>query len=153
MGAPVQHNLKVAGLVHDRRFHKAKSIAEALVNEYSLQVTAEVTQMFPTDYEELVAQQTAKLKEMRGCKHVDAVLVLLNNEYLGGLQDFVEWSLSTYKYTDKTNVQMYNRRAKKAFASHMTESGCKYAYMDVAIGDDKPVRMVLQLFFENCPRT
>lgn len=146
------HHLKIAGLVHDRRFHKCVSMAEALVAGFAT-VSAEMTAQFPTDYEELVVAQTAKLKEMRGCKHVDAVLILLNDEYLGGLQDFVEWCQNTYKYTDKTNVQLYNRRAKKAFAQHMKDSRCKYAYLDITVGEDKPVRMVVQLFSEQCPMT
>jgi len=81
-------------------------------------------------------------------------VILNQNQYIGGLEQFLEWALQTFRYTDKTNDIIYKRQAFDATKKAFNETpGRSYVYMNFNTGASLASQVIFELFDDVCPKT
>ena len=77
--------------------------------------------------------------------------------YIGGADQFLHWTMHTYRYTDNTNNLIYKKIASKYLADKMhATKGRSYVYMNFKVEDgnnNRPQRVEFELFDDLCPKT
>jgi len=109
----------IAGKMNNMMFQKAKAAAESLVEFHGSEgFSCEIVDMVPTEWEVYRENTTRALGGVMLTKsHKAPPLVFMKaeggpGEYIGGLDEFLEWANSRYGYVDTTADLIYNMKAK-----------------------------------------
>jgi len=89
-------------------------------------------------------------------QHKGSPIVFVNGTtYVGGTEQFLEWALQEFRYTDKTSILIYRKLAGDAHRTAINNTpGRSYVHMSLQIaGMQEPQKIVIELFDENCPKT
>jgi len=129
--------LEVYGIVNSASFQRAKEVA------LKLPVAAQVYEFLEADWEEKVFDLTNSYSYEEAC--------LLDNELLGNADDLCNWAAKHYKFQEPN--QDYELLAETQYREKLLNSKKRYVLWEVAIGEEKPQKMVIELDFELCPRT
>jgi hypothetical protein len=64
-------------------------------------------------------------------QHKASHLVILNgSQYIGNIENFLEWALRYFRYTDKTSILIYRKAASDAHRLAINETpGRSYVHM------------------------
>lgn len=91
----------------------------------------------------------------RAAGHKLSPLVVANDsEYIGDAEAFYTWAVATLRTKSKPfNPILFNQMAKTEYRKYLESNPHPHAYMDVAIGEEPPIRVVYELFADKCPRT
>ena len=88
-------------------------------------------------------------------EHKGSPIVFLNNEtYVGGEEQFLEWAMNEFRYTDKSMRSIYKKLASDAHRIAINETpGRSYVYMNINTGASVASKVVIELFEDICPKT
>jgi len=87
--------------------------------------------------------------------HKMSPLVFLNeNEYIGGMEKFLQFAYNEYKYIDKVNMVFYKKRCKNNLIKITIENPIrKYCYMDFVLSKNHNFTVIFELFLDIAPKT
>lgn len=87
--------------------------------------------------------------------HKHSPLVICNNdEYIGGVDQFLEWALQQFRYTDNTHDIIYKKLAYDAIKRVVNETpGRSYSFMNLNTGAAMSSQVVFELFDDVAPLT
>ena len=88
--------------------------------------------------------------------HKGNLIVFLNNsQYIGSIDNFMEWAIQEFRYIDNTSKMIYKKMANDAYKNCINNSpGRSYVYVDVTYGDvSTPEKVIIELFDDVCPIT
>ena len=75
-------------------------------------------------------------------------------EYIGSTDQFVEWALQQFRYTDRTSSLIYKKLASDAHRKAVNETaGRSYVQLKINTGAALPSPVVIELFEDICPKT
>jgi cyclophilin family peptidyl-prolyl cis-trans isomerase len=82
-------------------------------------------------------------------------LITLNDkEYIGNQDKFMEYALHTFRFKDNKESAVFSNAAKDAYCKAINESkNRKYSFMEFQVRDEKPCKIVIELFTDIAPRT
>lgn len=67
-------------------------------------------------------------------QHKGSPLVFLNgSHYVGGVDNFLEWALREFRYTDKTSILIYRKAANDAHRAAINETPGR-SYVHISFG-------------------
>lgn len=91
-------------------------------------------QFFPTQWNQYLANTQNELKGLF-YQHKGSPLVFVNGStYIGGVEQFMEWALQEFRYTDKSSILIYRKAAGDAHRAAINETpGRSYVYMNIAM--------------------
>ena len=70
------------------------------------------------------------------------------------MDNFLEWALQTFRYTDKTSTLIYKKVASDAHRSAINNTpGRSYVQLSLNHGAAVPSKVVIELFDDVCPKT
>ena len=70
------------------------------------------------------------------------------------MDNFLEWALQVFRYTDKTNALIYKKIAADALRNAINNTpGRSYVYLKLNTGAALPSKVVIELFDDICPKT
>ena len=79
---------------------------------------------------------------------------MVNNRYIGGAQEFLEWALYELRYQDKNSEKFYKQMAHDAYKELINNTpGRSYVQIRVCTGQVVPSIVVIELFDDICPKT
>tara|TARA_B110000285_G_C15002385_1_gene552078 strand:+ start:295 stop:726 length:432 start_codon:yes stop_codon:yes gene_type:complete len=79
---------------------------------------------------------------------------LNGSTYIGGTENFLEWALQEFRYTDKTSALIYKKVAADASRNAINNTpGRSYVFMKLNTGASIPSKVVIELFEDICPKT
>lgn len=73
--------------------------------------------------------------------------------YIGGVEELQQWAADVYHFVRRPNRLVHMRGAGKELQQHMEATGHDFAFMDVAVGQGVPERVLFELFTDTCPKT
>ena len=88
--------------------------------------------------------------------HKGNLIVFLNNsQYIGSIDNFMEWAIQEFRYIDNTSKMIYKKMATDAYKNCINNTpGRSYVFIDVTYGDvSAPEKVVIELFDDVCPIT
>ena len=96
-----------------------------------------------------------KAKKGKFYTHKGSYIVFINDdEYLGVADQFMSWALINYRYQDFTRIMIYKQRAVMTMKKRINDApGSSFVFMDIRIGEDKPDRVIFELFEDLAPKT
>lgn len=97
-------------------------------------IQSSVLQFFPTQWNNYLSN-TQNLLKGPFYHHRSSPLVFVNGStYIGGLDQFMEWALNEFRYTDKSSILIYRKAAGDAHRSVINDTpGRSYVYMNIEI--------------------
>lgn len=82
------------------------------------------------------------------------VVVVNETQYVGDENAFYLWAVRVLRYRGKpANPVLYNQLARSEHSKHLAAHRHPHAFMDIAVGELAPVRVVFELFADLCPKT
>jgi len=76
---------------------------------------------------------------------------LNDEEYLGGCDQFLNWALSSFRYTNDTSMEVYKDQAQDAMRLAINEQDKrKFAYFNL-LASNKSYQIIVELFNDYCP--
>lgn len=145
--------LSIFGLLSDISFHVAKACAEDLLQKNPQHFCQpEIVGMLEFDWDMFI---DAKRKELRGETWVfnEKVITFLNNELIGGLEEFFHWACSTWNHEDFRPESLYETLADRAYKEHLNATKNDFVFLDISVGDEPAGRLVIELFKKDVPKT
>ena len=142
--------MTVAGRIDDAGFQQCQVVGQELARSQK-DVTLEVVGMVECDWTQYIDD---KGRELKFTDHADRALVYYNGvNYVGGLDDFLEFAAKQYEYEDLTDAAVYEERAVAEYNNHLLGTGSQFVFMDVQQDGEAPERIVLELYTELAPKT
>ena len=146
------YHLTLAGVVSDEQYHKCLACIKELTNNGCCSNT--VMEFFPTQWD-------AYLKELQNTmkgefyNHKGSPVVYLNGQqYIGGCEQFVNWAMHEFRYTDATSSLIYKKLAADAYRKAINETPNRsYVQLKINTGAAIPSTVVIELFEDICPKT
>ena len=86
-------------------------------------------------------------------------MITLNGDgYIGNMNNFLEWALQEFRYTDKTANMVYKKLANDYLKNVYNHSqGRSYVFMDICYGENEKTKVTekvfIELFDDCCPKT
>jgi len=150
----------IAGKMNNMMFQKAKAAAESLVEFHGSEgFSCEIVDMVPTEWEVYRENTTRALGGVMLTKsHKAPPLVFMKaeggpGEYIGGLDEFLEWANSRYGYVDTTADLIYNMKAKSEYKKYRESTGRPFVFIDLKDEFAEYDRIVIELFNDIAPLT
>jgi len=150
----------IAGKMDDARFQKAKEAAESLVrHEGEDAISTEIIAMVPSEWD---IYKEDKTRELGGVtlskKHKAPPLVFRqrddgSGEYIGGLDEFMDWANNRFGYVDTTKDLIYKMKAKADYKKYREVTGRPYVFLDLQDEYQQYDRIVIELFNDIAPLT
>ncbi|KAB5539636.1 hypothetical protein PHYPO_G00091300 [Pangasianodon hypophthalmus] len=145
--------LEIVGLLKTHNFHAAKSIAEALKQNFPASFAdPTIRPMLESDWHVYI---TDKRKELRGemWQYPGNVVCWVNGSVLGDEKQLCSWAEKQWTFTFYRPQALYAALAQECYSRHLHSTGHIFVYMDVAIGGEAVGRMLFELFSDLCPKT
>jgi len=70
-------------------------------------------------------------------------------EYIGGLDEFLEWANSRYGYVDTTKDLIYNMKAKSDYKKYREGTGRPFVFLQLKDGFQTFDRVVIEVIWHN----
>ena len=140
--------LVISGKWGDKFLEKAKACA-AFLSDNNPEVSYEVYTFFETQWDDYLRELPKTIPSKQS-----PLILKSNGEVIGGMDEFLTWSLVNYRYSDSQANILYQRMANKAMKERtLLNKDREYAFMTVQIGDSLPIKIVYELFVDICPKT
>lgn len=143
--------IEVIGLRRSHTYHHARLAAESVLNQHKrdVSVTAHDLNENEWDLRRFELKQAHEGESM----FAEDVAVLVNGQMQSTLDDFLEWIQDEFDFRDDRSERLLKGIAAEAESSYKQNSGHKFVYMDIDIGDQPAGRLVFELFEDKAPRT
>lgn len=107
--------ITVAGMITDPMFHKSVAIARGLEAKHPELLAVEVFQYFETQWMIYLKKLSNDLKGVF-YKHDDRspIIYLDGKDYIGDADNFAQWALYNFNYTESDGITTYTKVAKDA---------------------------------------
>lgn len=144
--------MTLAGVLSDEAFHKCAACIREL--ESKGKVTSTQLQFFATQWDQYLKKLQNNLKG-EFYQHKGSPIVILNgSQYIGGEEQFLEWALQEFRYTDRTSALIYKKIASDTHRNAINNTpGRSYVYMKINTGANVAQKIVIELFDDICPKT
>lgn len=142
-------------------FGQLKAVEFHLVKGVAQQLQQKVPQFFDEPFAvgllecDWVTFQNAKKKELKGemWGFRENVLTFVDNELIGGHEEFLEWAEQNYDYKDFRPLPLWHALMKESYKNYLLDTAHDFVYMDIAIGNEIVGRLVIELFNNRVPKT
>merc|ERR1711871_1633069 len=155
-----QVSVVIAGKMNHPGFQRAKAAAESLLEFHGGEgFNCSVMSMVPAAWETYRENTARSLGGVMLAKqHKAPPLVFLETadgpgEYIGGLDEFLEWANSRYGYVDTTKDLIYNMKAKSDYKKYREGTGRPFVFLQLKDGFQTFDRVVIELFNDIAPLT
>jgi len=78
--------------------------------------------------------------------------VILNDILLGSSDDFVDWAIHTFKYTEFRPAPLIYTLSVQAYKSKVLKTQHPFVFLDVAIKGEPIGRLLIELYSNLCPK-
>lgn len=144
---------KAVGLLQKPGFHQARLALEYLHQEHPEQFgEPESVQLMEFQWK-LFSTQLQKHHGGEVWEFADNVAVFCNDQFIGGLEDFLQWAADNYSYHDSRPLSFYEDLARKAYNTCVSNQKRDFVFMDVCIEGELIGRLVFELYKHLCPKT
>jgi hypothetical protein len=169
----VKRELTIAGKISDVGFEKCRTAVQYL-KELDGLLEFKILGYFETQWEEYL-KCVQDEKKLNFLSHKKSPLVFIETthrqlppqetaeewnefvtetEYIGGAPEFLEWAGLKYGYHDNTKDFVYNRKCNANLRKLINQNpDRKYAYMNIQINKDLPMKVIFQLYNDLAPLT
>lgn len=143
----------IAGRINDAEYQKARVLGRRLAASNS-RVGVECIPLTEAEWEVYVRTTGKTLGEAGGKHRVSPLIFCNGSEYIGRTPQFVVWMRQTFDVkADAGNMVFHTRAANKAYREYIDGHRHPHCFLDIAVGDARPQRVVFELFSSICPRT
>ncbi|XP_070843891.1 probable inactive peptidyl-prolyl cis-trans isomerase-like 6 [Chaetodon trifascialis] len=145
--------LEIVGLLTDRNFHAAKSIAEGLKLKFpDAFLDPKIQPLLEFDWHTYLYN---KKRELRGevWQYSSSLMCFLNGLLLGNEMDLASWAKNQWSFTFTRPQAFYMALAQDCYTKHLQKSGHQFVFMDIEIAGEAAGRLLFELFSDVCPKT
>lgn len=140
--------ITVIGRIDNVRFQKAKSISESLQSASLIGV--DIQSHFESSLESSLKSLT-ETYEIQNLKDLN-LLIIIDNTYIGTLEDLETWAFQHYHYFDNNPRSFYEFQAKEHTSRYFMQSENIYVELMISINHhQKPI--LFELFTKTCPKS
>ncbi|XP_051265769.1 probable inactive peptidyl-prolyl cis-trans isomerase-like 6 [Dicentrarchus labrax] len=145
--------LEIVGLVKERDFHVAKSIAEGLKQKFPESfLHPKIQPLLEFDWHTYLCN---KKRELCGevWQYSSSLMCFLNGLLLGNEKDLASWAKSQWSFTFTRPQAFYTALAEDDYTKHLQKTGHQFVFMDIQIAGEAAGRLLFELFSDVCPKT
>ena len=114
------YHLTLAGIISDEQYHRACMCIRELQNKGLIEHT--ILEFFPTQWDAYLKQLQNGMKG-EFYQHKGSPIVILNGSvYIGGVDNFLNWAMNEFCYTDNTSALIYKKLAGDAYKKAINET-------------------------------
>uniref|UniRef100_A0A3Q3Q1B2 Peptidyl-prolyl cis-trans isomerase n=2 Tax=Monopterus albus TaxID=43700 RepID=A0A3Q3Q1B2_MONAL len=146
-------HLEIVGLIKDRNFHIAKSIAEGLKQKFpEAFLDPQIQSLLEIDWHTYLCN---KKSELRGevWQYSSSLMCFLNGLLLGNEKDLAKWAKSQWGFTFSRPQAFYMALTADYYTKYLQQTGHQFAFMDIEIAEEAAGRLLFELFSDVCPKT
>ncbi|XP_018528133.1 LOW QUALITY PROTEIN: probable inactive peptidyl-prolyl cis-trans isomerase-like 6 [Lates calcarifer] len=146
-------HIEIVGLIKDRSFHVAKSIAEGLKQKFpEAFLDPKIRPLLEFDWHTYLCN---KKRELRGevWQYSSSLMCFLNGLLLGSEKDFASWAKNQWGFTFTRPQAFYMALTEDYYTKHLQKSGHQFVFMDIEIAGEAAGRLLFELFSDVCPKT
>lgn len=148
--------ITVAGRIDCKYFQQARVITENLC-AVRAEITGDIVEMVEAEWDYYIEEKGRELAALGASgayEHKTSPIVYYNgSNYIGGLDDYLEWVATRYEYEDQTAPSLYERFAKKEYDNYLASLGHQFVFFDVAVGNTPARRVTFELYSDVAPKT
>ncbi|XP_028997164.2 probable inactive peptidyl-prolyl cis-trans isomerase-like 6 [Betta splendens] len=145
--------VEIVGLIRDRNFHTAKSIAEGLKQKFpEAFLDPAIQPLLEFDW---CSYLMKKKRELRGdvWQYSSNLMCFLNGHLLGNEKDLASWAKKQWSFTFTRPQAFYMALAEDFYTKHLQKIGHTFVFMDIEIAGEAVGRLLFELFSDVCPKT
>ncbi|XP_049914773.1 probable inactive peptidyl-prolyl cis-trans isomerase-like 6 isoform X2 [Epinephelus moara] len=145
--------LEIIGLVKDRNFHVARSIAEGLKQKFpDAFLEPKIRPLLEFDWHSYLCN---KKRELRGeaWQYSSSLMCFLNGLLLGNEKDLASWAKNQWSFTFTRPQAFYMALTEDCYTKHLQNTGHPFVFMDIEIAGEPAGRLLFELFSDVCPKT
>ncbi|XP_040920601.1 probable inactive peptidyl-prolyl cis-trans isomerase-like 6 [Toxotes jaculatrix] len=153
-------HIEIVGLIKDRNFHVAKSIAEGLKQKFpEAFLDPKIQPLLEFDWHTYICN---KKRELRGevWQYSSNLMCFLNGLLLGNEKDFASWAKNQWGFTFTRPQAFYMALTEDYYTKHLQKTGAshihnthRFVFMDIEIAGEAVGRLLFELFSDVCPKT
>ncbi|XP_031558877.1 probable inactive peptidyl-prolyl cis-trans isomerase-like 6 [Actinia tenebrosa] len=148
-----KQRISILGLLKEVDFHMVKGAAQQLhQKEPNVFFEPKAVGFLECDWISFIQ---AKKKELKGevWGFDDNVIIFINEEVVGGKDEFLKWANDNYNYQDFRPLPLWYAMAKESYKNHLIDTKHEFVYMDIAVGDEKIGKLIIELMSDRLPKT
>uniref|UniRef100_A0A3Q1IM26 PPIase cyclophilin-type domain-containing protein n=1 Tax=Anabas testudineus TaxID=64144 RepID=A0A3Q1IM26_ANATE len=152
-GAVGPLHVEIVGLIKDRHFHIARSIAEGLKQKFpDVFLDPIIKPLLEFDWRTYLND---KKRELRGdvWQYSSNLMCFLNNRLLGNEKDLASWAKEQWGFTFTRPQAFYMALTEDYYTKHLKKSGHQFVFMDIEIAGEAVGKLLFELFSDVCPKT
>lgn len=159
-------NIKVCDLIilgqpHQEEIHFLRYILEKIKKKKEFSATFEFIVEFETQFNSIFNSLLQKNKDFIDYRGVSPIIYTSNYEsIIGNFEDLIKYLTENFSFIEEKQLSDFSEIAKQSYSNILNKSNNKYAFIQLnnflnsdQFNDTESRKIVIELFFQVCPKT